>query len=190
MSALVGYEPHANALNNGIAVWLAELDDRSSRRPERHIEEGDLVLVLVDDERLCPEPRGPRRLTEALAHEDFLSSGDNTSPDTELNSVAAPVFGADGTMRLTICLMPNGRYLVRDIPELARAVVRAAGRVTAAIDGRQPSPDATRGVTQGYQNPPARVTMAAAEPVEIIGGARRNRKKRSPEGRREIGLAL
>ena len=41
-------------------------------------------------------------------------------------------------MLVAISLMASGQYRARDIPELARAVVRAAGSVTAAIDGRHP----------------------------------------------------
>ncbi len=62
---------------------------------------------------------------------------DDLPPDAELSSVAAPVFGPDGTMLFAIALMPE-RHGARDIPALSRAVLRAAGRVMAAIDGRQP----------------------------------------------------
>jgi DNA-binding IclR family transcriptional regulator len=88
-------------------------------------------------------PAGRRELSRALAalahDEDYLPDGDELPPDASLASVAAPVFGADGTMLVAIALMPGEHYHARDIPVLARAVVRAAARVTAAVDGRRPS---------------------------------------------------
>jgi DNA-binding IclR family transcriptional regulator len=59
-------------------------------------------------------------------------------PDAEVGSVAAPVFGPDGSMLFAIALVPGRTYSIREIPTLSRALVRAAGRVTAAIDGHHP----------------------------------------------------
>ncbi len=86
-------------------------------------------------------PDGRREISRAMAavahDEDYLPAVDDLPPDAELSSVAAPVFGPDGTMLFAIALMPE-RHGARDIPALSRAVLRAAGRVMAAIDGRQP----------------------------------------------------
>jgi DNA-binding IclR family transcriptional regulator len=86
-------------------------------------------------------PEGRRDISQALsalAHDEFLPAGDDMPPDAEIGFIAAPVFGPDGTMLFAITLMPGEQYRGRDLPALARAVVRAAGRVTAAIDGRPP----------------------------------------------------
>jgi DNA-binding IclR family transcriptional regulator len=90
---------------------------------------------------------GQREIIEAqvaLAHDDtYLPLGDELPPDAELSSIAAPVFGPDGTMLVAIALMPGDQYQPPDVPKLARAVLRAAARVTTAIDGRQPAADPT-----------------------------------------------
>lgn len=87
-------------------------------------------------------PEGRRAVSRAMAavaHEDiYLRPTDDLPPDAELGSVAAPVFGSDAAMVLAIALMPERRH-VRDLPVLSRAIIRAAGRVMAAIDGRHPS---------------------------------------------------
>jgi DNA-binding IclR family transcriptional regulator len=75
----------------------------------------------------------------AVAHDEaFLPVTDDYPQDAELSHVAAPVFGPDGTMILAISLIPTVDHRARDIPELSRAVLRAAGRVMAEIDGRLP----------------------------------------------------
>jgi hypothetical protein len=51
------------------------------------------------------------------------------------------VFGPDETMLFVLSLVPNPGHRAPDIPVLARAVLRAAGRVMAQIDGRQPTLD-------------------------------------------------
>jgi DNA-binding IclR family transcriptional regulator len=99
----------------------------------------ELSELYADADLYSPDGRRDvSRAMAAVAHEDiYLRATDDLPPDAELGSVAAPVFGSDGTMVFSIALMPEGRR-VRDLPVLARAVVRAAGRVMAAIDGRQP----------------------------------------------------
>ena len=42
-------------------------------------------------------------------------------------------------MLFAITLIPDEEHRARDIPTLSRAVLRAAGRVMAATDGRHPS---------------------------------------------------
>ncbi len=85
-------------------------------------------------------PEGRRAISTALArlaHEDYLPAAEDPPPDAELMGVSAPVFGPDGNFLFGIALAPDGRH-ARDIPVLSRAVLRAAARVMAAIDGRQP----------------------------------------------------
>jgi DNA-binding IclR family transcriptional regulator len=85
-------------------------------------------------------PDGREQLSAALtalAHEDdFLPASDEIRPDAELSSIAAPIFEPNGTALLMITIRPTEAYRGRDVPVLARAVVQAAQRVTAAIDGR------------------------------------------------------
>jgi DNA-binding IclR family transcriptional regulator len=92
-------------------------------------------------------PAGRREISvaqAALAHDDEYLAGadDDAPPGAELGFVTAPVFGPDGAMLYAIALMLGERSTVEDIPRLSHAVVRAAGRVTAAVDGRQPGPSA------------------------------------------------
>jgi DNA-binding IclR family transcriptional regulator len=78
----------------------------------------------------------------AVAHEfQYLPEGDELPPDAELSHVTAPVFGPDETMLFVLSLVPNPDHRAPDIPVLARAVLRAARRVMAQIDGRQPTVD-------------------------------------------------
>jgi DNA-binding IclR family transcriptional regulator len=87
-------------------------------------------------------PDGRRQISRAMAavahDDDYLPDTDDLPADAELSSVAAPVFDSDGAMLFAIALMPEG-HRVHDIPALSRAVLRAAGRVMAAIDGRHPA---------------------------------------------------
>jgi DNA-binding IclR family transcriptional regulator len=92
-------------------------------------------------------PAGRRELSRALsalAQEDFLPLAADLPRDVELSFIAAPVFGPDGTMLLTLTFLPGEHYGAEDMPRLARAVVRAADRVTAAIDGRKPALEGAR----------------------------------------------
>jgi hypothetical protein len=66
------------------------------------------------------------------------STPDDLPPDAPLSSVSAPVFGLGETMQFAIALPDDHR--VRDVPELSRAVLRAAGRGMAEIDGRPRAP--------------------------------------------------
>jgi DNA-binding IclR family transcriptional regulator len=94
---------------------------------------------------------GRRAISTALArlaHEDYLPPADEPPPDAELMGVSAPVFGPDGELLFGIALSPEARH-ARDVPELSRAVLRAAGRVMAAIDGRQPDPRNARPPVSG-----------------------------------------
>jgi DNA-binding IclR family transcriptional regulator len=101
-----------------------------------------------------PHTRDGRRMIRqmwgAVAHDrGFLAAGGEVPPDAEVSSVAAPVFGPDGTMLFALCLVVfGGQYRGHDIPRIARDVVRAAGRVTRAVDGRQPA-------GAGHPSPPA-----------------------------------
>ncbi len=84
-------------------------------------------------------PEGRReisRVQSAVAHQHYLLGAEDLPPDTELSTVGAPIFGPDGSLLLAIALMLSGEHHVSDIPVLSRAVLRAAGRVMAAIDGR------------------------------------------------------
>jgi DNA-binding IclR family transcriptional regulator len=87
-------------------------------------------------------PAGQHQITVAMAavahDDDYLRAVDELPADAELSSVAAPVFDADGSMVFVIALMPEDRR-VRDVEALSRAVLRAAARVTAVIDGRRPA---------------------------------------------------
>jgi DNA-binding IclR family transcriptional regulator len=91
-------------------------------------------------------PEGRRELSLAFArftHEANVLPNEELPPDTEISGVAAPVFAPDRTMLFAICIAGTG-YHAHDIPALSRAVMRAAGRVMAAIDGQHPSPSRTR----------------------------------------------
>jgi DNA-binding IclR family transcriptional regulator len=95
---------------------------------------------LADADLYTPEGRGTiDAALAAIAQEvDYLPAVDELPSQSEVQSVAAPVFGPDGAMVFSLALMPGGDRHGRDVPEMSRAVLRAAGRVTAAIDGRQP----------------------------------------------------
>jgi DNA-binding IclR family transcriptional regulator len=90
----------------------------------------------------------------AFARHTDLPASEDLPPDAEISGVAAPVFGPDGTMLLAIALTGTD-YRVRDIPALSWAVMRAAGRVMAATDGRRPPArrDAARGPTAARRAP-------------------------------------
>jgi DNA-binding IclR family transcriptional regulator len=86
-------------------------------------------------------PQGRRELSlklAAFARNNSPPMVDELPPDAEISGVTAPVFDADGTMLFAIGIT-GATYRVRDVPALSRAVVRAAGRVMAAIGGRQPA---------------------------------------------------
>jgi DNA-binding IclR family transcriptional regulator len=98
------------------------------------------LLAHLRDSPDLHSPAGRREISRALAavaHDEYLPA-DEPPPDAELSAVTAPVFGSDGALLFAIALMPDGRR-GRDVPVLARAVLRAAGRVMAAIDGRPPA---------------------------------------------------
>jgi DNA-binding IclR family transcriptional regulator len=115
----------------------------------------ELRSLYVRGNLYTPEGREDiSRAQAALAHDtNYLPLSDDLPPETELSHVAAPVFGPDGSMVLALALMLGDHYQVKDLPELARAVSRASGRVTAAIDGRQP-PVNGRQVPVGAPSPP------------------------------------
>lgn len=86
-------------------------------------------------------PQGRHELSLALAtlaHDTYLPAGDDIPPDAEISGVTAPVFGPDAKLLFMIAVVGTD-YRVRDIPTLSRSVVRAAGRVMAATDGRHPT---------------------------------------------------
>jgi DNA-binding IclR family transcriptional regulator len=87
-------------------------------------------------------PVGRQTILEAygrLAHDaKYLPVADEVDPDAQLSSVAAPVFGPDGALLFSICLLMGEQHRGADLPALARAVTHAAGRVTRAIDGHPP----------------------------------------------------
>jgi hypothetical protein len=86
---------------------------------------------------------GRREITGALAalahDDDYLPATEDLPPDAEISFVTAPVFGPDTTLLFAIALLLDG-HRGEDIPALSRALLRAAARVMAAIDGRQPDP--------------------------------------------------
>jgi DNA-binding IclR family transcriptional regulator len=84
--------------------------------------------------------RGRSEISQALstlAHDSHLPSAESMPPDAEIATISAPIFGPDGEILFAIALVPGPAYRARDVLELAQAPVRAAGRVMAAIDGRQ-----------------------------------------------------
>ncbi len=86
-------------------------------------------------------PDGRREMSRALsllAENQFLPVTADLPPDAEFSFIAAPVFGPDSTMLLTLTFLPGEHYGAEHMPRLARAVVRGADRVTAALDGRKP----------------------------------------------------
>ncbi len=94
-------------------------------------------------------PEGRLEIMHALADiahdDDYLPATiDSLAPDADLSSVAAPVFAHDGAMLFSIALLPD-RQKARDIPDLARAVMRAAARVMSATERAEPvAPRASR----------------------------------------------
>ncbi len=112
----------------GYAVWI---------RVERLV---DLAEIYLNADLYTPAGRREISLaTAALAHDDdyLPAAAEDLPPEAELSSIAVPVFGPGGAMVFAIALVPDG-HRVRDIPELSRGLLRAAGRVMVAIDGRQP----------------------------------------------------
>ena len=110
------------------------------------VERLESLAELADADLYTPEGRVTiGAALAAIAQEDgYLPAADDLPADAQVQSVAAPVFGPDGAMRCSLALMPGGVRRGRDVPQMSRAVLRAAGRVTAAIDGRQPDPDLAR----------------------------------------------
>jgi DNA-binding IclR family transcriptional regulator len=127
-------------------------------------------LQRVYDEGNLHTPAGRRQLSDAmsaLAHEDHLPWGDELPADAELFAITAPIFGPDRTLLLAISLKPSDTYRGRDIPRLAGAVVRAAQRVMAAVDGREPipwspTPAVASETPSPSRQPPAPRTSAAS----------------------------
>ncbi len=96
-------------------------------------------------------PDGRREMSRALsllARNEFLPLTAELPPGAELSFISAPVFGPDSTMLLMLTFMPPEHYGAEHMPLLARAVVRAADRVTAALDGRKPAPERHHAVAQ------------------------------------------
>lgn len=143
-----------------VEAWLDRLDPKFTEAERRHYRaavdqirrQGYSVGVRVEElgrlsatyaEADLYSPEGRRRIGQAMAavaHDhDYLPTADEEiDPDAELGSVAAPVFDSDGALLFAIALMPDAQR-ARDIPELSRAVLRAAGRVMDAIGGRRPA---------------------------------------------------
>ena len=117
-------------------------------------------------------PEGQRAIGRALAalsHDAYLPANDDLPPDAELSAVSAPVFGPDGTMLFAITFIPDEEHRARDIPVLSRAVLRAAGRVMAATDGRHPR----SGTARPADTPPVvRPTPVEAAPVAAFDPGR------------------
>ncbi len=112
-------------------------------------------------------PGGRRELSLAFdmfAHENHLLANDGLPPGMEISGVGAPVFGPDAKLLFAICIAST-HYHARDIPGLARAALRAAGRVMAAIDGRQPS-------ITGIPEPPPRAKRSKPLPAKRSKSAR------------------
>lgn len=101
----------------------------------------DLAEIYRNSDLSTPEGRRDMgRALAALARaEIYLPVVDDGPPEAELNSVAAPVFGPDGALLFALALMTGGAHHVRDLPALSRALLRAAGRVMTAVDGRHPA---------------------------------------------------
>lgn len=157
-SVLLAWEPPA-----AVEAWLDRLDDplseherdyyrnavSSARRRGHTIEMrapqlGPLAELDPNGHLYSAEGRSAlHRVQAALARDHrYLPVGDAPPPDAELNSIAAPVFGPDENVLLAIALLTgeHGQYHGRDVPWLARSVVHAAARVTAAVNGRPPAP--------------------------------------------------
>jgi DNA-binding IclR family transcriptional regulator len=101
---------------------------------------GELQGVYSRHDLYSPDGRRElSRALSALAHSEFIPVTAELPPDAELSFIAAPVFGPDSTMLLQLTFMPPASYGAEHMPRLARAVVRAADRVTAALDGRKPA---------------------------------------------------
>jgi DNA-binding IclR family transcriptional regulator len=100
----------------------------------------DLHELFAKGDMYTPEGRREIYRAQAeLAHDsDYLPISDELPPGARLGHVSAPVFGPDGRMHLALALFVHDQSRAAELAELGNAVVRATGRVTAAIDGRPP----------------------------------------------------
>jgi DNA-binding IclR family transcriptional regulator len=97
-------------------------------------------LERDEDAYMSDGRRHVSRAQTALAHDRrLLPVGDDLSPDSEISSVSAPVFGPDGTVLLAISVIPGEPLRAADAPAIGRALVRSAARVTRTVDGRPPA---------------------------------------------------
>jgi DNA-binding IclR family transcriptional regulator len=86
-------------------------------------------------------PEGDRRRAfNELGHNEYVLLELEHSASYRLSHVAAPVFGPDGRVALSLNLMGFRHELrAEQVPELAARVTEATGRVTKAIHGKPPA---------------------------------------------------
>lgn len=126
--------------------WLASLGPKATAADfERYREALEVVrergysVGLGGDEQ--------QRMVEQLGHGDGPPPSAQEYALTELaderayrvNHIGAPVFDADGNVALALFLIGfQGQIPARQVPDYARRLVAAAGRVTDALHGRPP----------------------------------------------------
>ena len=83
--------------------------------------------------------RDRRHAVEELGHGEYVLLELEHSASYRLSHVAAPVFGADGRVVLSLNLMGFRHELGSEkVPDLAARLTEATGRITKAIHGRAP----------------------------------------------------
>ena len=86
----------------------------------------------------CRKATGDSAFTE-LGHNEYVLLELEHSASYRLSHVAAPVFGPDGRVALSLNLMGFRHELrAEQVPELAARVTEATARVTKAIHGKAP----------------------------------------------------
>jgi DNA-binding IclR family transcriptional regulator len=105
----------------------------------------DLYATAENDLYSTQGRRALASAVAALARADYLPPDEDVPRDAPISHVSAPIFGPDGTLLFALVLLPGDEHRLRDLPELSRAVLRSAGRVMAAVDGRHPDVSRARG---------------------------------------------
>ncbi len=78
-------------------------------------------------------------LVEELTHEEAVLSDISGQPSYQLSHISAPVFGADGRVKLALNLIDLPRQLTpEEVKNFAGRLLEASDRVTRSIGGRKP----------------------------------------------------
>jgi DNA-binding IclR family transcriptional regulator len=89
--------------------------------------------------RAIEEHGDPRGAIEDLGHAEYILTELESAPAYRLSLMAAPVFGSDGRVALTLTLFGFRQPLRADeVPRYAKRLLEATANVTRAIAGREP----------------------------------------------------